>query len=123
MSLQKFGKQFSNDSTCFNVVSGSYDCCKLAFHGNMLSSRDQSISMNHAMRSNRIEFLLYLCNEFTSRSKHCQITISADTHNFFPTYTIVATNVQTTLSTSSALHVFSMGLHNSVFFSIETNVD
>ena len=29
--LTKLGKQFSIDITCFNVVDGLYNCCKLSF--------------------------------------------------------------------------------------------
>ena len=79
--------------------------------------------MNQVMKSNLIEgFPPYLRDKFTLRSKHCQSTICGDNHNFFPRYTIVATNIKTTLSTSYTQHVFFRDMRNSIFSSSETNV-
>ena len=64
-------------------------------------------------------YLLYLCNKFTAD------TINADTHEFFPTYTIITINVETTINTrtSSARHIISRGQQNSISSSIKTKVD
>ena len=63
-------------------------------------SKAQSLKVNHAMRSNRIEgFSLSSRFKITWGPKYCQTTISVDTHQIFPkvAYIIVAINVDTTL--------------------------
>ena len=109
--LAKLGKQFCTESTCFNIVDGLYDCCKLILHSN------KSCSVNHIMRFNSIEgFFLYLCIEFTLRPKYCQTIINPNTHKFFSWYTIVEINVKKTFTYIFALHVVSRGLQHSILY-------
>ena len=70
-------------------------------------------------------FLKMIIMMMMMMTQHCQTTINANTHKFCPKYAIVAIDVETisTLNISSALHIAFRSLQNSIFSSIETNID
>ena len=114
----KLGKQFCNNTTCLTLLEARMIIVNLPFMAISKVLETRASQKKTQRDLTHWGFLLYLCNEFTWRSKHYQMTISPDTHKFFLRYTIVETNVKTTLNTSYAL-VFSRDLQNSISFSIE----
>ena len=55
--VAKLGKQFYIGRTCFNIVHGSYNCCKANFLGYKKSS---DFSVSYAMRSYPIEGFFFI---------------------------------------------------------------
>ena len=120
--LTQLGKQSGVGSTCFDKIDNSYcdfkfilDCSRQSFGG-------KGLSVDYTVSSNCIRaFLLYPCDKATSRTSivgapSAQIPIS------FSHWIPLASQYEaTSLKTSSALVVMSIGLQNSISSSMEVD--
>ena len=109
-------------STCFDKINNSNCDCKCILYCGRLSFGDKGFPVDYTVSSTCIwVFLLYPCDKATLRTKRCWGTICADTNKFSHRMLLPLKYEATSLNTSSALVVVSIGLQNSISSSVEVD--